>query len=92
MRILKRKVYDNGINIYILLKQLKKQQIIPPEEVITKICNRFLERPKGRGYAWFKVSLIMATSEYNARKAVEESKKWKKTGIPESIKEIMRGM
>lgn len=92
MRLLKNTVYVKGFNIYSLLNRYKKEiggDI--PESVQMIVCQEYLKQPLGKidnEWTYFKRVVGDVYERYNAERNEREGKLYKKTRMPESLKQI----
>jgi hypothetical protein len=94
-----KEVYALGFNIYQMISKLRKDMKLTvefPDEVIMQTCNEFLRCKENKeirtDYAWFVRVFQHNSGQYFANQHQVEGEKYKKEGVAQPIKDIMKGM
>lgn len=93
------KIYKKGFNIFAIINRAKKELKQPkewqfPEEVLMKICHSYWQNNGKikKPWPWFVRVLKQCTCEYNANKNIQNHEAVKKEGVPQALKDIIRGL
>ena len=94
-----KEVYDKGFNIYMMVSKLRKKMNLTeefPDSVIIDTCNEFIKcKEKGEvefDYPWFVRVFEHNSGQYFANRHQAEGKKHKNQRVPQTMKDIMKGM
>ena len=89
------KVYKDGFNIYMMLNRVKKdigRTENFPDEVILSFCEHYWRYKPAAKYPYFLKAFKMVSGQWHADNQIKRNKEYKTQGIPQSIKDIMKGM
>ena len=90
-------VFQDGFNIYQMVSRMKKElkRSAPfPDDVILRFCVAYWRSKPAvkNSWAYFTKTFVMVSAQYHAQKNEAEGNAYKKAAVPESIREIMKGM
>ena len=94
---LMKEVYGKGFNIYQCLNRLKKELKLTedfPAQAIIWTCESYLhtKTPIAEPYPWFVRVFTESSRRYFFEKNRKVDKNYKKESVPQSIKDIMKGI
>ena len=96
-KLLMAEVYKDDFNIYKCLNRVKKEmksRVDFPPEAIIWTCEAYLkDKPAVHNhYPWFVRVLKQSSGRYFSENHVKESQKYKKEGMAQSVKDLMKGI
>ena len=90
-------VYADGFNVYMMLNKLKKdlkRRDNFPDEVLLLFCEHYWKYHSEvkRTYPYFLKAFQMVSAQWHAGNQIREGQKYKKEGMAQSIKDILKGL
>ena len=89
------KVHAAGFNIYMIVSKLKKdlgRTAAFPDEVILLFIEHYWKYKPKETYPYFLKAFQMVSGQWHADNQVKRNEEYKKQGMPQSIKDILKGM